>query len=242
MNKQAFLDAIRRQLNGLPRQEIEKQLAFYAEMIDDRIEDGLSEIDAVGQMGSVEQIVRQIRAEYPLSAAKTAPPPTAEKPKAVDPARGRRVWSTVLLWVGSPVWLSLLIAAVAVCLSLAITVWSLGIVAVAVAASLLIALWAVVVCLWAAALCLWVGLPWGLVMGIVSLCHGNPTGALAWLGGGIASAGAGLLFPRLCVSATKGMARLTLYFFHAMGGVLRAFGKFGSIFFKIQVSKREENA
>ena len=47
MNKQEFLDALRRALSGVPLEEIEERVGFYGEMIDDRIEEGLSEVAAV---------------------------------------------------------------------------------------------------------------------------------------------------------------------------------------------------
>ena len=47
MNKTEFLDALRHALGKLPSYEVEQSIAFYAEMIDDRIEDGMSEQEAV---------------------------------------------------------------------------------------------------------------------------------------------------------------------------------------------------
>ena len=47
MNKQEFLSQLRKGLAGLPQNDIEERLAFYGEMIDDRIEEGLSEEEAV---------------------------------------------------------------------------------------------------------------------------------------------------------------------------------------------------
>ena len=49
MNKTEFLDALRHALGKLPSYEVEQSIAFYAEMIDDRIEDGMSEQEAVAQ-------------------------------------------------------------------------------------------------------------------------------------------------------------------------------------------------
>ena len=46
MNKQEFLNQLRSGLNGLPHEEIEERVMFYSEMIDDRVEEGLSEEDA----------------------------------------------------------------------------------------------------------------------------------------------------------------------------------------------------
>ena len=52
MNKTEFLDALRHALGKLPSYEVEQSIAFYAEMIDDRIEDGMSEQEAVAALGS----------------------------------------------------------------------------------------------------------------------------------------------------------------------------------------------
>ena len=51
MNKTEFLDALRHALGKLPSYEVEQSIAFYAEMIDDRIEDGMSEQEAVAALG-----------------------------------------------------------------------------------------------------------------------------------------------------------------------------------------------
>lgn len=37
MNKQEFLSSLRKQLPNLPRQDVNERIAFYSEMIDDRI-------------------------------------------------------------------------------------------------------------------------------------------------------------------------------------------------------------
>ena len=67
MNKQDFLAALEEGLAGLPRDEIDGRLAFYGEMIDDRVEDGLSEEEAVEGIGPVKDVVAQITSEIPLT-------------------------------------------------------------------------------------------------------------------------------------------------------------------------------
>ena len=52
MNKQEFLSRLRKQLRGL--EDREERVTFYSEMIDDRMEDGLSEEEAVAAVGSLE--------------------------------------------------------------------------------------------------------------------------------------------------------------------------------------------
>lgn len=56
MNKQELLQALEAKLNGLPDQDIKKACEYYSEIIDDKIEDGLSEADSVSALGSVDQI------------------------------------------------------------------------------------------------------------------------------------------------------------------------------------------
>ena len=115
MSKQAFLAKLRKGLSGLPQDDIEERLTFYSEMIDDRMEEGLSEEDAVSEIGSVDTIISQIVADTPLS----------KLIKEKTPKRRLGVWEIVLLVLGSPIWISLLIAAFAVILSLYISLWAL---------------------------------------------------------------------------------------------------------------------
>ena len=117
MTKKEFLDALSRGLSGLPRREREERVNFYREMIDDRIEEGMSEPDAVASVGTVEGTVSQILAERPAVVSET--------PKK---SGGGRVWVIVLLVLGFPVWFPLL-------LSVFVTVAS-------VVFSLFVALWA----------------------------------------------------------------------------------------------------
>ena len=66
MNKQDFLEKLRNGLAGLPKDDLDERINFYSEMIDDRMEDGLTEEEAVSQMGDVEEIISQIIAETPF--------------------------------------------------------------------------------------------------------------------------------------------------------------------------------
>lgn len=99
MNKTEFLDALRHALGKLPSYEVEQSIAFYAEMIDDRIEDGMSEQEAVAALGSVHAIAAQIVAETPPI------------PKAIAKANtGSRTLNIVLLAILSPIWVTLALA------------------------------------------------------------------------------------------------------------------------------------
>ena len=116
MNKSEFLSGLRERLAGLPEEDIQQSLDYYGEMIDDRVEEGLSEEEAVEAMGSVEEVAAQILAETSL-------------PKLVRARvrRGRpllRAWEIVLLILGSPVWLPLVIAALVIFLAIYLVIWS----------------------------------------------------------------------------------------------------------------------
>ena len=67
MLKEEFLAQLRGGLAGLPQEDLEERLAFYSELLDDRMEEELSEAEAVAAAGPVEQIVQQIIAETPLT-------------------------------------------------------------------------------------------------------------------------------------------------------------------------------
>ena len=60
MSKQDFLNTLRVRLSGLPKADIEERLIFYSEIIDDKIEEGLTEEEAVADVGDVMQIADQI--------------------------------------------------------------------------------------------------------------------------------------------------------------------------------------
>lgn len=66
MNKADFLSELKARLSGLAEADIASSLDYYGEMIDERIEDGLSEGEAVAAIGSVEQAAEQILSEIPL--------------------------------------------------------------------------------------------------------------------------------------------------------------------------------
>ena len=100
MNKYEFLGRLRERLAGLPPKDIEKSLDYYAEIIADRVEDGMSEEEAVAALGTLDEIVAQILEDTPL--------PKLVKEK-VRPKRALRTWEILLIVLGFPLWLPLLI-------------------------------------------------------------------------------------------------------------------------------------
>lgn len=70
MRKEEFLTALRAGLTGLLPEGVEKLVEFCSEMIDDRMEDGLTEEEAVAAAGSLDELIQQAKTE--LLPVKTA--------------------------------------------------------------------------------------------------------------------------------------------------------------------------
>ena len=182
MGKQEFLVQLRKGLSGLPQEDIEERLTFYGEMIDDRMEEGITEEEAVSRIGSVDMIISQIKADIPL--AKLARDKITQK-------KHLKIWEIVLLVLGSPIWLSLLIAAFAVILSLYASLWSV-----------VISLWSVFVSLAACSI-------GGVLTCVVFAVGGNGASGVAMLAVGIVCAGLAIFMFYGCKAATKGVLLLT---------------------------------
>ena len=127
MKKQEFLTELRSKLVGLPKEDVDNRINFYEEMINDRIDDGKSEEEAVADIGSVDEVVRQIANETPMLKL------VAEKAK---PKRALRAWEIVLIILGFPLWFPLVITASVLALVFYLLFWILVIVSYAVEAAL----------------------------------------------------------------------------------------------------------
>lgn len=182
MNKQEFISALRAALNGLPQADVEERLAFYGEMIDDRVEDGMTESEAVESIGSVEDIAKQTLEDIPL---------TKLVRERVNTKRGMRPWEIILIVLGAPLWLALIIAAAAIVFSL-----------YAVIAALIFSLWAVEASFIVSAFgCI--------AASAVIITRGDVMSGLFTLGSGLALAGVSILLFFVCVALTKLIFKLT---------------------------------
>ncbi len=184
MTKLQFILALRDRLKILPERDIEERLSFYSEMIEDRMEEGLAEEEAVAAVGNVDEIAKQILSEFSL---------VKEQKEEQAPKKRISNLAIVLIILGFPLWLPLIVAAFAVVLSLYIT------------------LWAMIVVLWAIFLSAVFGAIAGLFGGIFILLT-TPSEfvrAMVMLGVAAVLAGVSILFFYICKSSTKGAAFLT---------------------------------
>lgn len=125
MTRDEFLGRLGELLACLPAEQVEETKAFYAEAIADRMEDGMSEEEAVAAMGTPGEVAEATLDDLPAV------------PRAIARTRRR---STALLWVlaivGSPVWVPLLAAFAAVAVTVYICIWLLALCVWIVAATL----------------------------------------------------------------------------------------------------------
>ena len=182
MNKQEFIDALREKLSSLPPKDVEERLSFYVEMIDDQVEEGISEEEAVSNIGNVEKIAEQITADISLT--------KREKKKTIQ-KRTLRTWEIVLIALGSPIWLSLAIAAFAVIFSLYVVLWSV-----------IASFWAVFASFIGCAL-------GGIAVGVLFIILQNALSGISMIGAGLVCAGLSIFTFFGCKAATLGSVWLT---------------------------------
>ncbi len=195
MTKHEFLSQVQALLKGLPREDVERSLEFYTEMIEDSMEEGLDEAASVAKLGPPELIAQTIRQNM-----------AAERPKKSIGTGARRwqVWQIVLIALGSPIWISLVAAIFAVILSFYVTLWAVA-----------VSFWAVFVSFAACVLM-------GLFLFVMRLAEGALLSGLCYLG--LALVSAGLCWPTFygCFKGTVGLAKLSKITFR---GILRLFRK-----------------
>ena len=182
MNKQEFIELLRSKLSGLPEESVEDRISFYSEMIDDRIEAGFSEEEAISELGSVDEIVEQIISDIPFKKI------ARDK---IKPQRQLRGWEIALLIIGSPLWIVLLASAFVVIFSFYAVMWSL-----------IVSLWAIFASFVAVGAC-------GIASGVVFAVTGKALSGIVLMGVSIACIGLAIFLFFASKAATKGMAILT---------------------------------
>lgn len=182
MNKTDFLEALKKGLKDYSSNEIAQYTDYYSEMIDDRIEEGLSEEEAVADVGTPEAAVAQIKTENPITNRKKERAPL-------------KTWQIVLIAVGSPIWLSLLIAALSMVFSL-----------FAIICSAIISLYAGAVSLAACGIA-------GVLALIPMLINANVAGGIMFVGIGLICAGLSIISFLGLNKLTKRLVSLLKNFF-----------------------------
>lgn len=115
MNKNTFFETLKVKLAGIPEKELQQAIDYYDEIISDKVEDGISEQDAIESLGSIDEIVKSILSDIPIKKL------VKEK---FGLKRKLKTWEIVLLSLTSIIWVPLLIVFMAIILTLYICLWS----------------------------------------------------------------------------------------------------------------------
>ena len=125
MNKQEFLAELRKNLGGLPKEEVEDRINFYEEMINDRMDEGKTEEEAIADIGTTDDAVKVIASQTKMVTL------VREKMK---PKRSMTGLEIALLILGFPLWFPLLIVGFVLLLVGYLLLWIMAIVTYAIEA------------------------------------------------------------------------------------------------------------
>ena len=181
MTKYDFLEKLESLLEGLPRCDIDNSLEYYGEMIDEKMDEGFTEDEAVAAIGAPETVADTILRETPL---------TKLVKERVKPKRQLTALEILLIVLGAPLWLPIVIAILAVIFSV------------------LVSLWAIVISLWTVPLALGVSAVALLLLTVVNLIACRFGRVFLLLGIGLFLVGFALLWGVVCIYMTKGIAWL----------------------------------
>lgn len=200
MNKTAFTDELYHLLKSLPKVERQQHIDYYEEMIDDHMEDGLNEEEAVAALGSAADIAAQILGDMPQKKERRYP-----------------VWAILLIVLGSPLWITLLLAAAAVVLSVVISL-------AAVYISVFISLWATLAALYITVFALALSFLVCMAGGIYYLLQSVTAPGIAVFGTGLVCAGSAVLLSFLCNLLSRLLWRLNKWSALKIFGIFRRRG------------------
>ena len=180
MKKEEFLNELEKELQGLPKSDIIDKLSFYSEMIDDRIEEGKTEEEAIADLGGTDKVVGKIVEETPI---------TSLVKERIRPKKSPSFLTVLLLILGFPLWLPLFLVFMVLVLVFILLLWILVIVTYSVEAALLGGGVYAIICLLAQAMA------------------GNFN--IGYLGLALAGIGGGFAFLSVCFYSTKLTAKIS---------------------------------
>ncbi len=108
MTRKQFLDGLKQEMHGLPQREIDQTLHYYSEIIADRMEEGMTEEEAVAKMEPMHVIARRVAADFRGTAA---------------PRAKMSGFMIALIILGFPLWFPLLITGAALMVVMLTLAW-----------------------------------------------------------------------------------------------------------------------
>ena len=138
MNREDFLSALSERIQALPADEKNTVYEYYNEIILDNMDSGMDEAEVIAALGDIDDIAAKILSEYVPEPENTKEAVAPQSPQyipnpgyyynqpPIPPKRSTaaKVWIIIGLVLGSPIWLSLLLAFFAVVLSVAVAIVS----------------------------------------------------------------------------------------------------------------------
>ncbi len=185
MTRDEFFREFSVRLGYIPKGEYEKSAQYYEEMIGDRMEDGMSEAEAVAAMGTMDEVVDGVLHDLNLTALITT---QIKDSKARS--NNKTLW-VVLSIAGFPLWFPLLMAFLAVVFAMYLTVWSV-----------IVALYAVVVSLGLTCVC-------GIIAGAVACFVKSIPLGMCFIGMALVCGALMLFALKPMLAAVKGLIKLT---------------------------------
>lgn len=119
MTKGEFMQKLAQLLEPLSEEDREKTLSYYLEMIDDSMEEGLSEEDAVSKLESPEEIARKIKSESSLEGDIQG----SQQQNHPHHSTSRKNINTILLILGFPLWFPLMMVFLVLTIVAYILIW-----------------------------------------------------------------------------------------------------------------------
>ena len=156
-------------------------------MVDERIDDGMTEEEAVSAIGSVDEIVSKIMSEISF--------PRLLKAK-VKQKRTLKPWEIILIVLGSPIWLPLFVSAAIIILTVYIVLWS------------------IIISLYAVNLSFAISGIVGIIASLAYIPSGNAAAGFLFIGGGLICAGVSILLFFGFNQITKGILNLSKKIIH----------------------------
>ncbi len=110
MTKREFFDALTARMKSLPKEEQNRVIRYYNEVLEDYMEDGMTESEAVAQLEDVDTIAKRILLEYAMESHNKAPVEANPVYKAEKYKKQGNVLMVVLALITIPFWGSILVS------------------------------------------------------------------------------------------------------------------------------------
>ncbi len=166
-----FLTELKNRIAHLPATEVLRVLSYYSESLEDKLEDGFTEEQAIKSFGSIDEIVKNVEEEVPIT--------LVMKDKVKTKSRGNGVNKAliaIIVVLTFPFWIGILAGAFGIVVGVYAVLWTVPI----IIGSLYFSLYPIAIC--------------GVFYGFVRMFTLSVPTGLAYLGVGIISAGLAIMF------------------------------------------------